>query len=139
MKAILSTLSAATCLVLSAEAMKEVRPGVFSIPLEKVYKPVNRHQNNLEQGHPVVGDWEEAEMWNMEVKEPVMNLDNYMYAIDCSIGGNNSTLTPHATYTNQFKCVFDTTTSVSSTFSTSFTDYSTVQYDPHYSPTEGGL
>ena len=138
MKAILSRLSAATCLVLSAEAMKEVRPGVFSIPLEKVYKPVDRHQNNLEQGHPVVGNWEEAEMWNMEVKEPVMNLDNYMYAIDCSIGGNNSTLTG-ATYTNQFKCVFDTTTSISSTFSTSFTDYSTVQYDPQYSPTEDNL
>ena len=69
MKAVYTALAAATCLLSSTEAMremKEVSPGVFSIPLKKKYTGV-RHPH-LEHGSPRVGNWEEAEMWNHEVK-----------------------------------------------------------------------
>jgi len=56
-----------------------------------------------------------------------------MYAVDCTIGDIDATKSPPSTYTNEFRCVFDTTTSWSSTFATSFTDYSDIQYNPAYS------
>ena len=35
---------------------------------------------------PRVGNWEEAEVWNYEVKTPVDQLDNYLYTMPCEIG-----------------------------------------------------
>ena len=86
MKAICSTLIAATSLISSAQAteMKEVGPGVYSMKLKKKYTGVR--QPHLEHGSPRVGSWEYAEEWNYEVKEPIEMLDSYLYTIDCSIG-----------------------------------------------------
>lgn len=113
MKAIFSVASAATALLPSAKAFTEVQPGVFSVPLKKKYS--DQRRPHLQHGSPLVGNWEEAEMWNYEVKEPVYNLDNYLYAIDCDIGDTASAPTTED-YHNDFVCVFDTTTSISSTF-----------------------
>ena len=111
--------------------MKEISPGVFSIPLEKRYTG-SRHPH-LEHGSPLVGNWEEAEMWNYEVKEPISNIDNYMYVIDCSIGDVGSSA--GAGYSNHFKCLFDTTTSYSSSFAQTYATWSTKMYYPTYSST----
>ena len=65
-------------------------------------------------------------MWDQKVKEPVNNLSNFMYTMDCIIG-------PPATGESEqmSQCVFDTTTPVSSTFSTAFTNnpFSTTAWD----------
>ena len=82
-----------------------------------------------------MGNWEDSEMWNMEVKEPLNDLDGYMYAMDCQLGSAPNTAGVTAGYTNAFQCVFDTTTSVSSAFATTFTDYSNTNYNPDYSDT----
>ena len=69
MNTIISKLAVATSLISSTQAMKEVRPGVYSMPIKKKYTGV-RHPH-LEHGSPLVGNWEEAEMWNYEAKFPV--------------------------------------------------------------------
>ena len=69
MKAICTSFAAATSLISSTEAMKEVSPGVYTMKLKKMYTG-ERHPH-LEHGSPRVGDWEAAEEWNYEVKEPV--------------------------------------------------------------------
>lgn len=64
-----------------AESITQIKPGVYRIPLKKhVAKP------ELVSSHPKLGDWEHAEMWDQKVKEPVNNLSNFMYAMDCIIG-----------------------------------------------------
>jgi hypothetical protein len=88
----------------------------------------------LEHGSPLVGNWEEAEMWNYEVKEPVHNLDNYLYAIDCEIG-DMAAVPAHTTYTNTYQCVFDTNTSYSSAFASSLSGVGGSAYEPTYSST----
>ena len=74
-------------------------------------------------------------MWNYEVKEPVYSLDNYMYAMDCQIGSTDQVPSTVTTYTNNYKCIFDTTTSYSSAFASTFTDYSSSNYNGDYSST----
>ena len=133
MKAILSVVAAATTLLHPAEAMKEIKPGVFSIPAKKRYTK-ERHPH-LEHGSPLVGDWAEAEMWNYEVKEPVYNLDNYLYAVDCEIGDAGA-VPSGVSYTNSFKCIFDTNTSHSSALSSSMNTYGNTFYEPTYSTTK---
>ena len=54
------------------------------MPLKKQYTGL-RHHPQLKES-PVVGNWEEAEMWNYEVKTPVNQLDNYLYTMPCEIG-----------------------------------------------------
>ena len=56
-----------------------------------------------------------------------------MYIIDCSIGDVSKSA--GADYSNHFKCLFDTTTSYSSAFSSTFAKYTTMVYNPLYSST----
>jgi len=76
-------------------------------------------------------------MWNYEVKEPITNIDHYMYIIDCSIGDVSSSA--GAGYDNHSQCIFDTTTSVSSTLAQSYATWSTKMYYPTYSTTSKDL
>lgn len=86
--------------------VEEIEPGVFHIPLEKVF--FDEHPQ-LEAAHPRVGNWSDSELWNQEVKLPIRNSDlsNYMYVMDCTIGSGDQTSN---------KCILDSTTSLSSTF-----------------------
>ena len=82
MKAVFAT--AATLLASTVLAMTEVSPGVFSVPLKKKYvkeHPQLQEHLNLKMEHPRVGNWSDSELWNMEVKMPVEDLDGYMYAM----------------------------------------------------------
>ena len=99
MKAICTTLAAATSLISSVQAteMKEVEPGVYSMKLKKKY--TGMRQPHLEHGSPRVGSWEEAEEWNYEVKEPISQLDSYLYTIDCEIG-DTANVPSGTTYSN---------------------------------------
>ncbi len=92
--------------------MEQTRPGVFRIPMEKVHVPSGEHPQLEAGNHPRVGNWSDSELWDREVKSPVNNLDNYMYTMPCTIGGTYS----GTMINDQSRCVFDTTTSISSTF-----------------------
>ena len=117
MKAICTTLAAATSLISSTtQAMEEIRPGVYSMKIKKQYTGVR--QPHLEHGSPRVGDWEEAEEWNFEVKEPIGQLDNYLYTTYCQIG-DTANKPSYETYSNLKVCVFDTTSKYSSAFASS--------------------
>ena len=59
---------------------------------------------------------------------PFNTLNNYMYVMDCIIGTPPS---GHEQQVNQ--CIFDTTTSISSTFAEGYTDYTDTTFDPHFS------
>ena len=115
MKACLSTTAAFMAATsVSAQQVEEVKPGVFRIPLKK-HNPVN---------HPMLGGWEEAEMWDQKVKNPTNNLSNYMYTMNCQLG---TPATGEERVTQQ--CLFDTTTPVSSTFQPSFNIFSNTNWD----------
>ena len=105
MRAILSLLFATSALA------EQIRPGVFKYPLKKVHKDFDFHPE-LKSDHPVVGNWTESEMWMSEVKQPVHSLNNYLYTMDCLIG----------TPPQHFQCIFDTSTSISSTFNSTFSE-----------------
>ncbi len=115
--------------------MEQTRPGVFRIPMEKVHlPPTDEHHPNLSAGHhPRVGNWSDSELWDREVKSPINNLDNYMYTMPCQIGGTYS-----GTQLNGIsRCVFDTTTSISSTFEDNYMGsiYATEFFDSSWSDT----
>ena len=101
--------------------------------LKKKYTGVR--QPHLEHGSPRVGSWEYAEEWNYEVKEPIEQLDGYLYTIDCEIGDEvNAPST--VTYSNLKTCVFDTSTKYSSAFASTLSQStSTEDYEPSYSST----
>ena len=123
---------ASSALAFTAGAKKEA-PGVYTFELKKVYQHeegVFLEHPPLEAGHPRVGNWSEAEMWDQEVKNPVTSLGGFMYAMDCKIG------TPYEGHVaTKLNCIFDSTTSISSTMSWALTTYATHFWDPHESTT----
>ena len=105
--------------------IEQIRPGVFRIPLKKHHVPEHLAHPQLHAEHPRVGNWSDAELWDRQVKNPISNLDSYMYTMDCMLGSNYQAS----------RCIFDTTTSVSSTFKPGFNTYSTVFFDSESSDT----
>ena len=83
----------------------------------------------LESGHPRVGNWSDAEMWDGLVKEETNTLDNIMYTMDCMLG------TPSSGSAEVQQCIVDSSTSLSSTFAFGFYTYSWDQYNPSDSTT----
>lgn len=58
---------------------------------------------------------------------PILTLDNYMFVAECMIGTQTS---PQV-----LDCIFDTSTSISSTFATNFYTYSVTEWNPATSTT----
>ena len=69
-----------------------IEPGVFRVPLKRVSKSKmtalehDDHPPSLESGHPRVGNWSDAEMWDMLVKEETNPLGSWMYTMNCMLG-----------------------------------------------------
>ena len=111
-----------------------IEPGVFRVPIKKKAAPEQDHPPRLESGHPRVGNWSDAEMWDMLVKEETNTLANWMYTMDCMIGtptnGNTATVQ---------QCIIDSTTPMSSTFAVGYYTYSWTQYNAGASSTSKNL
>ena len=109
-----------------------MKPGVFRIPMEKVHK---KKEEAPVQDHPMLRDWEAAEMWDGLVKSPIEGLSNYLYVMDCQIGTYDSTHDPPAQ-----RCVFDNSTPISSTFGSEFHHvYTEYEYDPEESTSKDDI
>jgi len=98
---------------------EKIEEGVYQINAKR--HPVNRNaaeHPSLESGHPRVGNWSDSEYWNHVVKLPISNseIDNYMYVVECVIGDYEA----HLSANEWSLCVFDSTTSVSSVWSSAF-------------------
>ena len=110
-----------------------LEPGVIRIPLKRKHVEMGRMPDDgpprLESGHPRVGNWSDAEMWDGLVKEETNTLDNIMYTMDCMLG------TPSSGSAEVQQCIVDSSTSLSSTFAFGFYTYSWDQYNPSDSTT----
>ncbi len=128
MKLFLQAAFAISAYATAPRKIEQVKPGVFRTPLEKSHRPMHiAHPDhpNLQSEHPRVGNWSDAEIWDRQVKNPIANLDSYMYTMDCMLGSNYQAS----------RCIFDTTTSISSTFKSSFTTYATEFFNSSTSTT----
>ena len=71
-----------------------IEPGVIRVPLKRKHVEMGSLPDDgpprLESGHPRVGNWSDAEMWDGLVKEETNTLDNIMYTMDCMIGTPSS-------------------------------------------------
>ena len=99
-----------------------IEPGVIRVPLKRKHVEMGSLPDDgpprLESGHPRVGNWSDAEMWDGLVKEETNTLDNIMYTMDCMIG------TPSSGSAAVQQYIVDTSTSLSSTFAFGFYTYS---------------
>lgn len=99
-----------------------IEPGVFRVPLKRnkveMGKTQDEHPPRLESGHPRVGNWSDAEMWDGLVKGETNTLDNIMYTMDCMIGTPSSGTAP------VYQCIVDSSTSISSAFAFGYYEYS---------------
>jgi len=80
-----------------------------------------------EGSHPHLTDWSSAQSWEKDVKMPLESVDNYLFVMECMIGT--------APTLQVLDCIFDTSTSVTSTFATTFTTYSNNEWVSSTSPT----
>ena len=101
---------------------EKIEPGVIRVPLKRKHVEMGSLPDDgpprLESGHPRVGNWSDAEMWDGLVKEETNSLDNIMYTMDCMLGTPSSGSAPVQ------QCIVDTTTSLSSTFAFGYYTYS---------------
>ena len=102
------------------ENVGEIQPGVFRFPVEQVRQSELHKVSSEKKRGFRLRNWADAEMWEKDAKLPVETVDNYMFITSCSIGTQ--------TTTQVLGCIFDTSTSISSTQKGSLHAISTVQW-----------